>query len=216
MPTILCYGDSNTWGAVPNKSRRYTAKERWPALLNDLLAHSFSGSIEIIEAGQPGRTTVHDDPFEGEKNGLKYLRPCLESHLPDVVVVMLGTNDLKSRFSLTPYDVGLGITRLVSEIFSFTHMAKPRSPKVLLVSPPPIFEVGYFADMFAGGAEKSQQLAQVYQHCAKQLNCAFFDAGTVVESCRKEGIHWKVDQHKKLAKALAVEIKTLANSGQAY
>ena len=209
MPTILCYGDSNTWGAVPNKSRRYNNKERWPALLSNLL----DGDFEIIEAGQPGRTTVHDDPFEDEKNGLKYLLPCLESHLPDVVVVMLGTNDLKSRFSLTAYDVGQGVTKLVRDILSFNHMAKPRSPKVILISPPPIFEVGHLADMFAGGAEKSQQLAAIYQSCALQLNCAFFDAGTVVEACLKEGFHWKVEQHRKLAKALAVEIQSLVMTG---
>jgi lysophospholipase L1-like esterase len=209
VPTILCYGDSNTWGAVPNKSRRYNKKERWPALLSDLL----SGDFEIIEAGQPGRTTVHDDPFEGEKNGLKYLIPCLESHLPDVVVVMLGTNDLKSRFNLTAYDVGQGVTTLVNKILSFHHMAKPNSAKVLLVAPPPILEVGYFADMFAGGADKSQQLAAIYQSCALQLNCGFFDAGTVVASCRKEGIHWKVEQHRKFANALAVEIQSLVMTG---
>jgi len=208
MPTILCYGDSNTWGAVPNKSRRYNNKERWPALLSGLLDDDF----EVIEAGQPGRTTVHDDPFEGEKNGLKYLRPCLESHLPDVVVVMLGTNDLKSRFSLTAYDIGLGVTKLVNDILLFNHMAKLRAPKVLLVAPPPILEVGYLADMFAGGAEKSQQLADIYQACAVQLNCAYFDAGTVVEPCRKEGVHWKVEQHRKLAKVLSFEIQLLTIS----
>ena len=50
----------------------------------------------VIEEGLNGRTTVWDDPIEGYKSGKEYLIPCIETHKPiDIVVLWLGTNDLK-------------------------------------------------------------------------------------------------------------------------
>jgi len=205
MPTILCFGDSNTWGSVPRRTRRYNNNERWPALLRAALSTDF----DIIEEGQPGRTSVHDDPFEGEKNGLRYLKPCLESHIPDLVIILLGTNDLKHRFGLSAYDVALGAAKLVEECIKFKSMARATPPKVLLVSPPPVYEVGFFADMFAGAAVKSQDLAKYYKEVARGLGCEYFDADTVVTSCKKEGIHWQVEQHKFFADALTPIVEEL-------
>lgn len=205
MKTILCFGDSNTWGAVPGEERRYGIDERWPALVRKALPEGY----ELIEEGQPGRTTVHDDPFEGEKNGLRYLRPCLESHLPDLVVILLGTNDLKYRYHLSAFDIAHGAARLVQEVLSFENWTKSETPQVLLVSPPPIYEVGDLTHMFAGGEAKSQQLARFYEERAKELSCTFFDAGSVIESCPKEGVHWQVAEHRKLAEALVPQITAL-------
>lgn len=205
MPTILCYGDSNTWGSVPGKTRRYDVDERWPALLRKALPAHY----EIIEEGQPGRTTIHDDPVEGEKNGLRYLKPCLESHVPDLVLILLGTNDLKHRFGLSAYDIAQGAAKLATQTLAFNSPAKKLGPQVLLISPPPVFEVGYFTDMFAGAEAKSQDFAKHYAQFARALGCSFFDAGTVVRSCEREGIHWQVGQHKLLAEALAPMIKKI-------
>lgn len=79
---------------------------RW----GEALAHQPEGGAReecaIIEEGCGGRTTVWDDPLEMHKNGRTYLLPCLHSHRPlDAVVIALGTNDLKCRFSLTSYDI---------------------------------------------------------------------------------------------------------------
>ncbi|RCU49217.1 MULTISPECIES: SGNH/GDSL hydrolase family protein [Corallincola] len=208
MPTILCYGDSNTWGAVPGKDRRFAASERWPGRLRGLLPADF----EVIEEGQPGRTTVHDDPVEGEKNGLRYLRPCLESHLPDLVVLLLGTNDLKHRLGLSAFDVAEGVGRLGNEILTFQSWVKPISPKLLLIAPPPIREVGYFADMFRDGELKSAEFGQRFKAKAAELNCGFFDAASVIHSCPKEGIHWRAEQHKLFASALVSPIKAIIES----
>ena len=207
MSTILCFGDSNTWGAVPNEDRRYGMTERWTALLRSYLPSHY----ELIEEGQPGRTTVHDDPFELERNGLRYLMPCLDSHVPDLVVIMLGTNDLKHRFGLSAYDISQGVSRLVEETLKFKNPVKKTFPKVLLVSPPPIYEVGFFADMFAGGEKKSLDLPTYYEKCAINLGCSFFDAASVVTSNKSEGIHWDVEQHQFLAEALAKKIQALAH-----
>ncbi len=205
MKTILCFGDSNTWGTVPDEDRRYDLTERWTSLLKNALPAHF----EVIEAGQPGRTTVHDDPFNAGRNGLQYLRPCLESHVPDLVLIMLGTNDLKHRFGLSPDDISCGVSVLVETVHKFDTACKKKAPKVLLISPPPIYEVGEFADMFAGGTAKSLSLAEYYQRSAEKLGCSFFDAGSVVTSCNKEGIHWDVEQHKLFANALVPVIQAI-------
>jgi lysophospholipase L1-like esterase len=101
MKTILCYGDSNTWGAVPLQSleliERFGRSERWTGVLQRELGQAY----EVIAEGCNGRTTVWEDPIEGYKNGKEYLIPCLDSHQPlDLVIIMLGTNDLKARFSI--------------------------------------------------------------------------------------------------------------------
>lgn len=149
----------------------------------------------IVEEGQPGRTTVHDDPIEGEKNGLTYLLPCLESHHPDLVIILLGTNDLKARFNLSAEDVSRGAARLVETVQKFHHYMMKKPPAVLLVAPPPIKEIGYFADMFAGGEEKSLNLGKHFFDRAKELGCDFMDSKGLIESCSKEGIHWQLRSH---------------------
>ena len=102
MKEVLCYGDSNTWGYNPKTKQRYDRNTRWPCVLQRELGEEFL----VIPEGQNGRTTVWDDPVEGQKNGMTYLLPCLESHKPlDLVIITLGTNDLKHRFSVTAYDI---------------------------------------------------------------------------------------------------------------
>ena len=78
MNTVLCYGDSNTWGYAPATRRRYAPDVRWTGVLADRLG----GGYRVIEEGLNGRTTRWDDPIELGRNGLTYLRPCVESHNP--------------------------------------------------------------------------------------------------------------------------------------
>ena len=116
--TILCYGDSNTYGAatVERPDGRYGPDERWPGVLRAALG---SGWL-VIEEGLGGRTTVSDDPVEGlEKNGRTYLLPCLHTHKPlDVVIIMLGTNDLKARFGKSAWEIAQGVGVLVDIVKS--------------------------------------------------------------------------------------------------
>ena len=98
MITVLCYGDSNTYGYIPETGMRYPRDIRYPGRLQLLLGEDYA----VIEEGCNGRTTIHDDPIDGWKNGLDYLKPCLNSHKPvDIVILMLGSNDLKETFHLT-------------------------------------------------------------------------------------------------------------------
>lgn len=206
MPTILCYGDSNTWGYAPDK-KRYDIYERWPGVLRDTLDEGY----HVIEEGLPGRTTVHPDPIEGaHKNGLAVLPAILESHVPlDMVIILLGTNDLKMRFSLSAFDIAEGAGTLVHTIQQGTWGIVPH---VLLVAPPPLAKLNEFAQMFTGGTEKSQQFATEYHRVAGELNCAFFDAGTVVTTSDRDGVHWEVEEHRKLGLALADVVRAVLNS----
>ncbi|CAM4416653.1 SGNH/GDSL hydrolase family protein [Vibrio agarivorans] len=205
MKTILCFGDSNTWGYSPDLPRRYSSEERWTKLLQNKLPEEYL----VIEEGLNSRTTVFEDPFEPGKKGLDYLLPCLESHHPDLVVLMLGTNDLKTRFNVTASDISKGAARLVQVIQNFHHgfMAKP--PEVLLVSPAHVYESDPNQEGFTHAEEKSKQLGHYYKLRSEELACHFFDAATEVQPCPKEGIHWQVDQHEKFANILAERIPTI-------
>ena len=99
---ILCFGDSNTWGYCADDASRFDEDVRWTGLLAKMLGDGYT----VIEEGQNGRTTVWDDPVENRLAGLTYLWPCMESHAPfDLIIIMLGTNDTKTYFSMTAQNI---------------------------------------------------------------------------------------------------------------
>jgi len=204
IKTILCYGDSNTWGAIPGaRHERFPLHVRWPGLLQDILGEGYY----VIEEGLSGRTTSIDDPFEDGRNGRTSLMSCLQTHNPiDLVVLLLGTNDLKARFSFTTFDITKGVALLVTIIQQSKLGMKNQSPHVLLVAPPPIGKLSDYAEEFKGGTIKSLHLADHYRLKAAELGCEFLDAGTVIQSSKKDGIHWESADHKKIARAIANKI----------
>ena len=216
MATILCFGDSNTWGISPT-GNRYKETERWTTLLANHLVDKSAGQHTIVEAGQPNRTVVHNAPFSGDvvdsqiqgKSGIRYLKPYLSEYQPDVVLIMLGTNDLKKRYGLTAKEIEQGMHRLVKQTLNFDYADESSAAKVLIICPPPIYEVGAYVKMYAGAAKKSEELAKHYLQIANALDCYFFDAGLIIQSCSKEGIHWQVNQHRLLADALAKQITNI-------
>lgn len=207
MRTILLFGDSNTHGTMPGRelgsSDRFPRAERWATRLAQLLP-----GWEVIAEGHPGRTTVHDDPIEGaHRNGLTVLLALLESHRPlDVVLIMLGTNDLKERFSVNAGDIALSLERLVRVVQTSCAGPDGAAPAVLLVAPPPILELGCLAGMFAGGAAKSLALAGEIAAAADRAGMAFMDAGLVVRVSSIDGIHYDASANAPLAEALAAAI----------
>lgn len=206
MKRFLCYGDSNTWGADPATAERFDNETRWTRVL----AATLGAGYEIIEEGQPGRTTVWNDPIEGERNGLTYLTPCLESHCPlDGVVLMLGTNDLKQRFGLSAFDVAEGAKRLVRVIQASATGRGGKAPRVLLLAPPPLAPLTGYAEMFAGGEAKSRQFGEHFARVAAEIGCDVFDTAGVIRSSAIDGIHWDASEHVKLGRALAVVVAAL-------
>ena len=209
--TVLCYGDSNTHGAatVERPDGRYGPDERWPGILRAALG---SGWL-VIEEGLNGRTTVSNDPVEGaDKNGLTYLPPCLVSHKPlDVVVIMLGTNDLKMRFGKSAWEVAAGVGVLVRTVLAAGVGRNAGAPKVLVVAPPPFQKsLPLHADMFEGAYEKSKQMARHYRAVADLHGVGFLDAGKVVKSSKVDGFHLDPDAHAALGKAIAAAVAKIA------
>lgn len=203
MRTIMCFGDSNTHGTPPmgsfGQSGRFAKADRWTTLFADALP-----GWEVVVEGQPGRTTVHDDPIEGpHRNGLAVLPALLESHQPlDVVMIMLGTNDLKSRFAVTPTDIAVSLERLVTCI----RQADART-QVMIVCPPPIREVGDLGGIFTGGAVKSHALATEVGRMAQRIGVPFVDAGPLIAVSAIDGIHYDVTALPAFGIALAAAIR---------
>ena len=207
MKTILCYGDSNTWGFNASTKSRFPHDVRWTGILRNELGQGYW----IIEEGLNGRTTVWDDSIEGEwKNGLRYLMPCLESHAPlDLVVIMLGTNDLKLRYSVPASDIARGLKRLASLVLTSSFGVEDRPPKLLLIAPPLPGKLTEFADMFTGSQEKATRLGFYYQQVAELFGSHFLDASQVIQSSGEDGIHLSAEDHKKLGQAIAKVVKQI-------
>lgn len=201
--TIVCYGDSNTYGFNPKNGMRYPQNVRWTGRLAALLGDAY----QIVEEGCNGRTTVFDDPIEGWKNGLYYVKPCLNSHKPvDMVILMLGSNDLKRTFCASAEDIANGAKRLVEEIYDFADQKQGFRPKVILVSPPvigPAIVDSSFAYAFDETAiKRSEEFAKHYMQVARSCNCIFVNAAQYVTSSEVDGLHLSEDAHEALAIAL--------------
>jgi lysophospholipase L1-like esterase len=202
--TILCYGDSNTHGTMPmpdlGAMGRFGRNVRWTGQLAAQLP-----DWQVIEEGLPGRTTVHDDPIEGaHRNGLAVLPAILESHRPiDVVILMLGTNDLKQRFSVNALDIALSLEKLVLAIRGSGCGPDEAAPGVILVAPPPILEVQDLGVMFAGGQAKSHDLGPRLAALARALEVPFVDAGALIGVSEIDGIHYDEPAMAALAQAFA-------------
>jgi lysophospholipase L1-like esterase len=204
--TVLCYGDSNTWGYDPASGKRFPAEVRWTGVLADNLGDEY----RVIEEGLNGRTTRWDDPIESGRNGLTYLTPCLESHHPlDVVIIMLGTNDLKQRFNLSASDIAESAGSLAGIAKHVAKNAAGLPPHVLLVAPPAVTTLTAFDEMFAGAEPKSRLFSRYYRLAAGWHGVSFFDAGAVVASSPLDGIHFEPDAHRLLGRALANEVRTI-------
>jgi len=215
MKTILCFGDSNTWGFDPVSMTgspyplRHAADVRWTGVL----ARELGAGFRVIEEGQNGRTTVHEDPVMGSRRGLDYLVPCLESHKPvDLVVLMLGTNDLKRTFNLTPCDIAGGAGVLARVVLQSESGPAARAPRLLLVCPPATGDMSGVPDLeerFAGAHERSRRLPGYYQALAGLLGCAFLNSQEVVAPSAVDGLHLDAPEHAKLGLAVAASVRSM-------
>ncbi len=203
MPTILLYGDSNTFGTPPmaalGEDRRFDAATRWPGVL----AAALGQGVDVIAEGHPGRTTVHDDPIEGaHRNGLTILPAIIESHRPiDVAVLMLGTNDHKQRFSLTGYDIACGARRLIEVMQGSGHVRH-----ILWICPPRPLERGCLAEMFQGAEARGTSVAANMRTMAEECGVDFLDAGEIIAVDPLDGVHLNEAAHAALGAAIAAKV----------
>lgn len=201
---ILCFGDSNTWGEIP-KGQRYPIDNRWTGLLQKYLGNAF----EVVEEGLCARTTDIDDPKEAGRNGLTYLAPCLRSHNPlDVVILMLGTCDLKERYRRTPERIFKGIENLVKAVLKISWNKKLLPAKIILLSPPLLIE-SINQDKYRGCEAKAKFLGKGYQEIANKYKLLFIDLVNEIEPSKTDGAHLEPEAHEKIAKLLTSEINSL-------
>jgi lysophospholipase L1-like esterase len=202
---ILVYGDSLTWGIIPNTRKRLPFEERWPGVLENKL-NELGHRVRLIEDCLNGRRTVWEDPFKPGRNGLAGLAQCIEIHSPlALVILMLGTNDFQfSHPYNNAWSAAQGVVALVHEIRKAPIEPGMPIPPILVVCPPPICSPqGVLAAKFAGAEQRCAGLADAYRAVSSDLDCHFFDAASVTSSSRVDGIHLDAVQHLALGRALA-------------
>ena len=212
---IVCFGDSNTHGACkdPDDSAdhgsRFNENERWTCLLQKLLGDEYL----VIEEGLSGRTCAFDDPLHEGLSGVMHITPILNSHEPlDLLILMLGTNDVKAYFSASPVNIAAALERLIRKAQS-SQCWGDHAPKILVICPPHITE-GLYDDeaglkMGPGCPEKSRALAKYYRQTAELTGCDFMDAEGIAEFNKIDCMHLTSGGHRSLAEALAEKIPEL-------
>lgn len=211
MPTLLAFGDSNTHGTPPVVTRgayhRYALQDRWPGAC----AAALGAEWTLVEAGLPGRTAQYPDPVMGaHMDGRAGLRMALESHGPiDVLAIMLGTNDVKTRFAPTAQRVTAGIAALLDIALGDEMQTRHGGFGVLVIAPPRVVETGPIKGEFLGAAAVSAELPAAYAALAGGRGCAFLDANTVIAVSEQDGIHFEEAAHRALGGAVADTVRNL-------
>ena len=198
MKKIVCYGDSNTYGYNPENGFRYEYEERWTTILQKEL----KDSAIVIPEGLNGRTTSFEDELRPGRNGATYLDPCLHSHGPiDLVVLMLGTNDCKTIFGASAEIIGKGIARLLEQINQYADKMK-----VLVISPiylgEKVWQDGYDQEFSPESVEVSKKLEPVYEKVAGKYGKRFMRAADYANPSEADQEHMDGQSHKILADAI--------------
>lgn len=204
MKTILAFGDSLTWGADPATGLRHPHEFRWP----DVLEAGLEGKARVITEGLGGRTTCYDDHAGPAcRNGAKALEVALASHMPlDLVIIMLGTNDLKPVHGGVAETAVSGMRRLAQIVETFPYKPRSYRPSLLIVAPPACVVGPTGAPAAGRRIAESQRLSLLYEKLAEEVNCAFFDAGTVASASSIDGVHLEGEATANIGRALVAPV----------
>ena len=213
---IVCLGDSNTHGYCADPADcadggiRFNENERWTCRLQKLLGDDYL----VGEEGLSGRTTCFDDPLHEGLSALQYITPCLKSHeFVDLLIIMLGTNDVKDRFAVNACCVGYAMARLGKKAMA-TECWGDKKPNILVIAPPHIGEGMPESDVGPSMGdycvEKSRQLAKYYKEQCDLIGCHFLDAEEMgCEFNQVDYMHLTNKGHATLAEGLAKLVPTL-------
>ncbi|HOY70051.1 MAG TPA: SGNH/GDSL hydrolase family protein [Methylotenera sp.] len=203
MKQLLVYADSLSWGIIPLTRNRLRFEQRWPGVLEiGLRAHG--KNLRVIEDCLNGRRTMYEDSIKEGRNGLIGLQQRIEINSPlEIVLLMLGTNDFQANHHHNASHAALGLKALIHSIRTAPIEPGMPIPKILVIAPPPIqTPKGEISQKFKDADKKSIGLAKLYEELSSQEGCYFFDAGTVTQSSKIDGVHLDEEQHKALGLAL--------------
>lgn len=211
MKYILCFGDSNTYGYDTAGGGRFPWGVRWTSRVQEALGDGY----RVIEEGMGGRTTVWDDPIDQVPSADRCLLTCLASHQPlDLVIIMLGTNDLKLRFGLEAADIAAGAQVLVRKTKEYLEKVQDIKARILLVSPIEVDErirdKPYGIHMGgADAARRSRELPRFFQEVARVNQCDFLAASDYANPCVEDWMHLDAEGHRKLADGITDKIREI-------
>lgn len=200
---ILCFGDSNTWGQIPGTKSRMAINLSWPGKLQQLLGQKYA----VISDGLPSRTTEMEYPLKPSRNGLRYFLAWIEAQTPaDVLILFIGTNDLKEMYRKKPEEIAVSVEKYLIEATKLIN-------KIVLLSPPVVDETNPIAnEKYVGAYKKSLQLANHYQTLAQKHKCDFIDLAKLVSPSDKDGIHLDEAAHMVIAEEICKTIEIWSNN----
>ena len=209
MKNILAFGDSLTWGYIAGLRERHPFDVRWP----NVLAAGLGPGVRVIEEGHNGRTTVFDDPTTfDDRNGAKILPVLLSTHQPlDLVIILLGTNDIKFANRCRAFDASMGMARLVEIVQKFSFLPSFKAPEILIMSPPQLVPTTdeWFNDLWGHALEESKLFASHYARVAKEMGVHFFDTGSVAKADPTDGGHLDAANTRAIGTALVPVVKNI-------
>lgn len=207
MKRILCFGDSNTYGYRPDGHGRYDEKVRWTGRVQEILGRE---EYAIIEEGLCGRTTVFEDEIRPNRKGIDAIRMVIESHNPiDIVFIMLGTNDYKTRYGASAGTIAKGIEQIIETVHQFAG----NQTRIVILSPihlgRGVGEEGFDPEFDEKSVEVSLQLSKELRKIALNNSCSFLDASTVAKPSEADREHLDEEGHKQLADLVVARIREL-------
>lgn len=219
---VLVYGDSNTWGSSARVQGRAITRlsdhERWAGVLALALK---SIDVTVIVDGLTGRTTDLDRTAGIGKvlagsdfNGAKSLRAALAREMPlDLVIIMLGTNDLADAYNRSPAEIASAVMGLADIVRTSAGGAATsyEAPKVLIVIPPVLgnLERSLLRQAFAGAGAKSIALRSEFVKAASTKQIPVFDASSVTATDGDDGIHLTAENHRAIGVAISPIVEKL-------
>lgn len=205
MKQLLCFGDSNTWGLIPKTNERYSWGERWTSILQEKL---YDKDVRVLEEGLCGRTTVFDDAYRKNRNGLKSLPEILETSYPiDAAVIMLGTNDCKAYYKSNSYNIAKGLGLCIDELLKYI------SPeKVLIVSPiflgDTVWKEEFDPEFDSHSVDIAKGLFHEYKKVAETKGTNIISASDFAKPSDVDQEHLTKEGHQLLAHAIYNAIVT--------
>ena len=186
---IICYGDSNTYGACGFVGGRHAADSRWTGILHD------SGLYEVVNLGENGREIPSD---RWEFNELAdFLRQEPDF---DLLTIMLGTNDLLTMVRSGSAKVAVRMEQFLTELQN-TQPNVCRTEQILLIAPPSTV-LGKMAPSSAALDEACRELGDYYADIAGKLHIHFANASVWPVELGPDGVHMTVTGHQIFAEEM--------------